>query len=171
MQIRLAGVQSSLSDVADPLNSTTSVDVAIPPVSTLPADDKLPDLVRSSQTETDNYSLVLDTVPPVGDLPPDNIFDGGTTEEELDAVDALLSLSTVRDNAIENSLDDNSSLMPIGGNSVYQDVNLVTVHLDQVMVDGAIAKLVQDEEVIDAVANGENNQEQPADDVAGVPPI
>ena len=86
---------------------------------------------------------MLDTVPPIGELPPDNIFDGRTTEEEFDAVDALLSLSTIRDNATENLLEENSSFMPIGGNSKYQDVNPVTVHLDQVSVDGAIAKIVQ----------------------------
>ena len=163
-----AGVHSPSSGVQHPPNSTNSTDIAPTPVSVLPNDDKLPDLVRSSQTETDNYSVVLDTVPPVGDLPPYNIFNGGTTEEEFDAVDALLSLSTVRDNATETLLDDNSSLMPIGGNSIYQDVNPVTVHLDQVSVDGAIARIVQDESISEAVENGEIDKEPPLDDVAGV---
>ena len=100
--------------------------------------------------------------------PLENIFNGGTTEEEFDVVDALLSLSTVRDNATETSLDDNSSLMPIGGNSIYQDVNPVTVHLDQVSVDGAIAKIVQDESISEAVDNGKIDNEPPTDDIAGV---
>ena len=165
-----AGVQSSLSDVHDPPNSTNSANGAPTPAITLPNDDKLPDLVRSGQTETDNYSLVLDTVPPVGDLPPDNIFDGGTTEEEFDVVDALLSLSTARDNTTENLLDDNSSLMPIGSNSIYQDVNPVPVHLDQVTVDGAIAKIVQEEDALDSVGNGAIDQEETVDDVAGIQP-
>ena len=114
-----AGVHSPSSGEQTPTNSADSTGVALNPASDLSNNDKLPDLVRPSQTETDNYSLVLDTVPPIGELPPDNIFDDGTTEEEFDAVDALLSLSTVRDNATENSLEENSSLMPIGGNSKY----------------------------------------------------
>ena len=81
-------------------------------------------------------------------------------------VDALLSLSTVRDNATETPLDDNASLMPIGGNSIYQDVNPVTVHLDQVSVDGAIAKIVLEESVSEAVDNVEIENEPPIDDAA-----
>ena len=107
--------------------------------------DKLPDLVRPDLTESNNYSSVLDTVPPIGEHPPDNIFDGCTTEEEFDAVDALLSLGNVRDTVTENSLEENSSLMPIDGNSKYQDINPVTVHLDQVSVDRAIAQIVEKE--------------------------
>ena len=122
--------------------------------SELPSNDKLPDLVRHKQNDSDNHSILLDTVPPVGELPPDNIFDGGTTEEELDAVDALLSLGTVRDTATENSPEENSALMPIDGNSKYQDVNAVTVHLDQVSVDGAIAQIVEEESISESVDNG-----------------
>ena len=163
-----AGVHTPSSGVQLVSNSTNSTEIA-PTLDDVPTnDDKLPDLMRTSQTETDSYSLVLDTVPPVGDLPSDNIFDGGTTEEEFDAVDALLSLSTVRDNATETSLDDNASLMPIGGNSMYHDVNPVTVHLDQVSVDGAIAKIVQEESILEAVDNDEIGKEPPTDDVAGV---
>ena len=154
-----AEVHASSSGVQPVSNGINSAEIT-PNLDDVPAnDDKLPELVRTSQTETDSYSLVLDTVPPVGDLPPDNIFDGGTTEEELDAVDALLSLSNVRDNAVETPLDDNASLMPIGGNSIYQDVNLVTVHLDQVSVDGAIAKIVSEESVSEAVDNVETEKE------------
>ena len=164
----LAGVHTPSSGVQLVSNSSNSAEIA-PTLDDVPTnDDKLPDLVRTSQTETDSYSLVLDTVPPVGDLPQDNIFDGGTTEEEFDAVDALLSFSTIRDNATETSLDDNASLMPIGGNSMYQDVNQVTMHLDQVSVNGAIAKIVQEERISEAVDNDEINKEPPIEDVAGV---
>ena len=145
--------------------STNTADVASNPLTN---DDKLPDLVRTSHVETDNYSLVLDTVPPVGDHPPDNIFDGGTTEEEFDAVDALLSLSTVRDNATDNSLEENATLMPIGGNSVYQDVNPVSMHLDQVSVDGAIAKIVQEESNAVAVDDMSADKETTAPDVPNI---
>ena len=163
-----SGVQSPSSGVQNLPNSVTSTDTTSTPVGELSNNDKLPDLVRPAQTETDDYSLVLDTVPPVEDLPPDNIFDGGTTEEEFDAIDALLSLSTARDNTTKTSLEDNSSLMPIGGNSIYQDVNPVTMHLDQVSVDGAIAKIVQDEAFSEAVSNGEIDKEATGDEVSGV---
>ena len=160
----VSGVQTAMPDTQ---NLSTNIDCTTPtvncettdPILTQPTnlptnEDKLPDLVRTNQAETFNYSLVLDTVPPVGDQPPDNIFDGGTTEEEFDAVDALLSLSTVRESVNENSVEDNASLMPIGGNIRYQDVNPVTVRLDQVSVDGEIAKIVLSESTI-----GLNNSE------------
>ena len=175
-------IQSSLTEPNAAVNTTmnvaTIVEVHAPPTSTrtfskendltdaepghddhLASDDKLPDLVKNSQTEADSYSLILDTVPPVGEAPPDNIFDGGTTEEEFDAVDALLSLSNIRDNAIDTQLDDNASLMPIDGSSRYQDVNPVTVHLDQTSVDGAIAKIVSEELTSEAIDNIENEKE------------
>ena len=63
-----AGVHTPSSGVQLVSNSIDPTDIVPTQVSALPNDDKLPDLVRSSQTETDNYSLVLDTVPPVGDL-------------------------------------------------------------------------------------------------------
>ena len=154
-----ASCEASSGVLPFPTN-TTSTDTDLNSLSLSTNDDKLPDLVRTSHAETDSYSVVLDTVPPVGDHPPDNIFDGGTTEEEFDAVDALLSLSTVRDNATDNSLEDNATLMPIGGNSVYQDVNPVTMHLDQVSVDGAIAKIVQEESIAEAVDNGSADKEK-----------
>ena len=78
---------------------------------------------------------MLNIVPPVGEKPPDHIFDGATTEEEFDAVDALLSLSMPRDITTDSALDENSSLMPVGGPTIYEDINPVPVHLDQVTVN------------------------------------
>ena len=149
----LSGVQSSIPGVQNVVSNVPNVSASPNLNSELPSNDKLPDLVRHKQNDSDNYSILLDTVPPIGELPPDNIFDGGTTEEELDAVDALLSLGTVRDTATENLPEENSALMPIDGNSKYQDVNLVTVHLDQVSVDGAIAQIVEEESISESVDN------------------
>ena len=87
---------------------------------------------------------------PVGEKTPDHIFDGATTEEEFDAVDALLSLSTPRDITTDNVLDENSSLMLVGGPTPYEDVNPVPIHLDQVTVDGAIAEIVEQEDILDS---------------------
>ena len=110
----------------------------------LPAtDDKLPDLVRTKKDNKYEYWDVLDSVPPVGEKTPDHIFNGATTEEEFDAVDALLSLSTPRDITTDGVLDENSSLMPVGGPTQYEDVNPIPIHLDQVTVDGAIAEIVE----------------------------
>ena len=107
-------------------------------------------IARHNVDKNDEYSVVLDSVPPVGEKPPDHIFDGATTEEEFDAVDALLSLSTPRDITTDNALDENSSLMPVGGSTPYEDVNPVPIHLDQVTVDGAIAEIVEQEDILDS---------------------
>ena len=150
----LSGVQSSSSGVQTTICKERNVSST--PVLNIPTDeqlnsDKLPDLVRLHALEIENYSNVLDTVPPVGDQPPDNIFNGGTTKEEFDVVDALLSLSTARDAAIENALDENFLLMPVGGDTLYKDVNPVSVHLDQVTIDRAIAQIVEKEGISEAL--------------------
>ena len=134
------GVQSTLTGVQSPPDGSHI----------LATDDKLPDLVRTKKDDKDEYSAVLDSVPPVGEKPPDHIFDGATTEEEFDAVDALLSLSTPRDITTDNVLDENSSLMLVGGPTPYEDVNPVPIHLDQVTVDGAIAEIVEQEDILDS---------------------
>ena len=134
------GVQSTLARVQSPLDGSHL----------LATDDKLPDLVITKKDNKDEYSAVLDSVPPVGEKPPDHIFDGATTEEEFDAVDALLSLSTPRDITTDNVFDENSFLMPVGGPTPYEDVNPVPIHLDQVTVDGAIAEIVEQEDILDS---------------------
>ena len=135
----VSGVQSTLAGVQSSLDGSHE----------LSTDDKLPDLVRPKKNNKQEYSAVLDIVPPVGEKPLDHILDGATTEEEFDAVDALLSLSTPRDITTDNVLDENSSLMPVGGPTVYEDVNPVPVHLDQVTVDGAIAEIVEQEDILE----------------------
>ena len=136
----IQGVQNTLAGVQIPQDGSHI----------LSTDDKLPHLVRPNIDNKDKYSAVLDSVPPVGEKPPDHIFDGATTEEEFDAVDALLSLSTPRDITTDNVLDENSSLMPVGGPTPYEDVNPVPIHLDQVTVDGAIAEIVEQEDILDS---------------------
>ena len=110
--------------------------------------DTLPDLVVNSDIVDSALSLTLpelNRLPPIGEIPPDHIFNGATTEEEFDAVDALLSLSTIRTNTSED-IDDNSTLMPVGGESHFVDVHLVRVELDQVTVNSAIAQIVDKEQ-------------------------
>ena len=134
------GVQSTLAGVHSPPDGSHL----------LATDDKLPDLVITKKDNKDEYSAVLDSVPLVGEKPPDHILDGATTEEEFDAVDALLSLSTPRDITTDNVLDENSSLMPVRGPTTYEDVNPIPIHLDQVTVDGAIAEIVEQEDILDS---------------------
>ena len=136
----VSGVQSTLAGVQIPQDGSQI----------LATDDKLPNLVRTNTDNNDEYSVVLDSVPPVGEKPLDHITDGATTEEEFDAVDALLRLSTPRDTTTDNALDKNSSLMPDGGSTPYEDVNPVPIHLDQVMVDGVIAEIVEQEDILDS---------------------
>ena len=91
-------------------------------------------------------------------------LEAGSTEEELDAADTLLSLSNVRENlnlGFED-VEDNSLLMPIGGNSVIEDVAPEPLRLGQVEVDSEIAKML--------TAN-EQNEPQTNDKTTGEPPL
>ena len=150
-----SGVHPSTNIIPDNIDTVSRVQNTLAGVQSSPdgshelsTEDKLPDLVRPKKNNKEEYSAVLNIVPPVGEKPPDHIFDGATTEEEFDAVDALLSLSTPRDITTDNVLDENSSLMPMGGPTVYEDVNPIPVHLDQVTVDGAIAEIVEQEDIL-----------------------
>ena len=67
-----------------------------------------------------------------------------STEEELDAIDALLSLGKICDNTLDD--DDNAELMPVGAPTNIIDAAPVPVRLDQLNVDTAIAEIVQTEE-------------------------
>ena len=83
----------------------------------------------------------MPTEPPIGDPTAHDIsLDHPTTEEEEDAIDALLSLG--REGAAHaDSLDENSQLMPIGGENLPIDAAPVQVRLDQLSVDQEIAGL------------------------------
>ena len=72
-----------------------------------------------------------------------------STEDEQEAVDALLSLSNVRNNLMENvdlDLDDNSLLVPIGGQPFCEDIAPTTSQLGQLEVDSEIARMIAVEE-------------------------
>ena len=68
-----------------------------------------------------------------------------STEEEMDAIDALLSLGDVREDTLDE--DDNTQLMPVGAPSNIVDTAPVPVRLDQLNVDTAIADIMQTEEL------------------------
>ena len=70
-------------------------------------------------------------------------------EDELDAADALLSLSnlpTVVNDDFDFGLEDNALLAPIGGNVICEDAAPAESMLGQVEVDNQIARLIAQEE-------------------------
>ena len=90
-----------------------------------------------------------------------------STEEEMDAAAALLSLGEIRDDTLED--DNNAELMPIGGRNVAVDAAPEPIRLDQVSVDKAIAGLIQDDQDRDTTGESKEhkteNQPSPAEPV------
>ena len=86
-----------------------------------------------------------------------NTADPVSTEEEMDAIDALLSLGDVREDTLDD--DDNTQLMPVGAPSNIIDAAPVPIRLDQLNVDTAIADIMQTEEL----------EQQNVDDATPVP--
>ena len=80
-----------------------------------------------------------------------------STEEEMDAAAALLSLGEVRDDTLDGY--DNAELMPIGGQNVAVDAAPEPIHLDQVSVDKAIAGLIQDDQNRDTTTDDKQEWE------------
>ena len=80
-----------------------------------------------------------------------------STEEEMDAIDALLSLGNVCDDMLNE--DDNAQLMLVGAPTYIVDAAPVPVRLDQLNVDTAIAGIMQTEEL----------EQQNTDNVTPVP--
>ena len=67
-------------------------------------------------------------------------------EAEMDVVDALLSLLSVRDDSEDSTLE-NEQLMPIGGVNLPVDAAPVPIELSQVQVDHVIAELAEQDEI------------------------
>ena len=106
--------------------------------------DNLPDLVINRETS----NLEPDTAKTV---------DPVSTEEELEAADALLSLGEVHDDTLDEV--DNTQLMPVGVPTNIVDAAPIPVRLDQLNVDTAIADIIQTEEL----------EQQDAADITPVP--
>ena len=93
---------------------------------------------------------------------PDTAHATGTisTEEEMDAAAALLSLGEVRDDTLDDD-NDNAELMPIGGQNVPVDIAPQPIRLDQMSVDNAIAGMIQSEEQTKDAMTKEQVEDQP----------
>ena len=122
--IRKTGTLSGVPPQSSPKATTSSNLTGIPDPLNV---DSLPDLVSSLETNTNNS------------------VDLNTTEEELEAADALLSLGEARDTAIEDN--DKALLMPIGAPTNVIDAAPVPMLLDQINVDNAIANIIEAEEL------------------------
>ena len=141
------------------LTATTEIPSSCVPTSTVGVNDAflgvsevddsfLPDLGFSKKpTTTDLINQDLNTnVEPTQDI--------ASMEDEQDAVDALLSLSNVRElpPSVSTNIDtefdpdDNSMLVPIGGQAICEDVALTESRLGQLEVDSEIARMIALEE-------------------------
>ena len=124
----------------------------------------LPDLGTSR--EPTNDEIVTQTWNPVSEHSQDH-----SQEDEQDAVDALLSLSTMlapSNSDFDFGLEDNALLAPIGGNVICEDVAPTESRLGQVEVDNQIAHLIAQEEHDKYT----ENQSKPRNsDLIGVPPL
>ena len=146
--VSLSAVPASTGAQSMPENSTPIVENS----------DKLPDLV-TNQTNKTNDEIVAADKPTTNPEPRETFsVDPLSTEDEMDAVDALLSLQDLRDDTVELPTE-NEQLMPIGGANLLIDVAPVPLELDQVHVGHAIAKMTKQEEEeadADCVANKDN---------------
>ena len=125
---------------------------------------KLPDLIVNTVTNTpDAISSLPPPVYPTNIPVQDYTVDPPTTEDEGDAVDALLSLGSDLSNtaSMEDILNENAALMPVGVTTV-EDVNPVAIKLDQVSVDKTIANIIDQEQAEEALRTNtiDQNTEQ-----------
>ena len=110
----------------------------------------LPDLVASKEPAESTQDIV-------------------STEDEQKAVDALLSLSSVCDlppSFIEPDIEDNSLLVPIGGQAICEDVAPTESRLGQVEVDSEIARMIALEERTSLEKSNDHEQTTP---LTGIP--
>ena len=123
---------STLSAVPSTLTANNSTVPNLTGVPTLLDTNNLPDLVvnREASNPEPDTSKTADPV---------------STEEEMHAIDALLSLGDVREDTLNE--DDNAQLMPVGAPTNIVDVAPVPVRLDQLNIDTAIAGIMQMEEL------------------------
>ena len=122
--------------------------------------DKLPDLVVNAVTNTpDAISPLPPPVYSTNTMVHDTTVDPSTTEDEGNAVDALLSLGSDLSNTIsmDDILNENVGLMPVGATTV-EDINPVSIKLDQASVDKTIANIIDQEQAEEALRGNTSDQ-------------
>ena len=107
--------------------------------------------------KTATHNTVIETEAATENIPQDPV----TTEDEDDAVDALLSLGSDLSQNIsaDDPLNENALLMPIGAPTI-QDINPVEVKLDQVSVDNTIANVIEQEQLLETSTQSPSQTEQ-----------
>ena len=131
--------------------ATSTSTNSVPPEGAVPG-ELLPNSTKSTVTATqENIQTETNNTASETEIADQNIIqDPQITEDEEDAVDALLSLgSDLSQNISTNDpLNENALLMPIGAPTI-QDVNPVEVKLDQVSVDKSIANIIEHEQMLE----------------------
>ena len=82
-----------------------------------------------------------------------------STEEEMDAAAALLSLGEMGNDTLDNN-NENAELMPIGGQNVPLDIAPQLIRLDQLSVDNAIAEMTQANDQLEDTTTNKKTEEQ-----------
>ena len=108
-------------------------------------------------SETATRNIIKEAETAIENIPQDP----QTTEDEEDAVDALLSLGSDLSQNIsaDDPLNENALLMPIGAPTI-QDINPVEVKLDQVSVDKTIASVIEQEQLLETTTKSPSQTEQ-----------
>ena len=124
----------------------------------------LPDLGTSSEPTTDD--IIKQTLGSMGEHSQEPM---GSVDEQ-DAVDALLSLSTMPTSSnldLDYGIEDNALLAPIGGQVICEDVAPTESRLGQLEVDNQIAHLIAQEEHEDLA---KEQSQSASSTLIGVPP-
>ena len=109
----------------------------------------LPDLVLDNKVGDDTIATeIAAAIPTASHIKETFNVDPLSTDDEIDmdAVDALLSLSSVWDDSKDPTLE-NEQIMPIGGLNLPVDVAPVPIELGQIQIDRAIAELTEQEQM------------------------
>ena len=126
--------------------------------------DSLPDLVLDNKVGDDTIvTEIAAAVPTASHIKETFNVDPLSSDDEIDmdAVDALLSLSSVQDDSKDPTLE-NEQIMPIGGLNLPVDVAPVPIELGQIQIDRAIAELTEQEQM-DIQATSKNTDAADAD--------
>ena len=143
-----AGPVAKESSLPDGVTTATAITLTLSPTITTNID------TRTSMTGVKDAFLGVTDDLSLPDLvaskePAELTQDIVSTEDEQKAVDALLSLSSVcglPPSFIEPDIEDNSLLVPIGGQAICEDVAPLESRLGQVEVDSEIARMIALEE-------------------------
>ena len=156
------GDRPTVSGIPSPTTSTRSMDAM---TSTAVVKDAFLGIPETEDPLLPDLVVNIEPTPDYENDPMEGTQDIPSTEDEQNAVDALLSLS-IPSIAIEPDVEDNSLLVPIGGQAVCEDVVPTVTRLGQVEVDREIARMIATEEHTRLEKSGDHEQ---SSSLTGVP--